>query len=193
MQPPDSEKEYMTLAQAARICCVNRVTMWRWVKAGSIHSSVTAGGHHRVSKADLNQFIRTNRTEARLENDSHTPRILIVDDEPAIRKYLSRILCDHGYETKGCADGFEAGVQVMRFRPHLILLDLYMPRADGFQTCRMIKSDVETAHIKILAISSDLTSDATACILGCGADDVLRKPLEQKTVIRAAASLLEAS
>ncbi len=183
----------MTLAQAARICCVNRVTMWRWVKAGSIHSSVTAGGHHRIKKADLAQFIKTNHLDVRLRNETQKPRILIVDDEPLILKYLSRILDDHGYETQVCADGFEAGVRVMRFRPHLVLLDLYMPRADGFRTCRVIKSDIETAHIKIIAISGDLTSAAMARILGCGADDVLIKPLDKKTVIRAAASLLEES
>jgi excisionase family DNA binding protein len=193
MRPADSEKGYLTLAQAARICCVNRVTMWRWVKAGTIHSSVTAGGHHRVRKADLAQFIKTHRMEARRENNSQKPRILIVDDEPPIRKYLSRILDDHGYETQVCADGFEAGVRVMRFRPHLVLLDLYMPGADGFRTCKMIKGDMETAHIKVIAISGDITSDAMARILGCGADDVLRKPIDKKTVIRAAASLLEDS
>ena len=193
MRPADSEKGYMTLAQAARVCCVSRVTMWRWVKAGTIHSSVTAGGHHRVKKADLAQIIRENDMDVRLQSETQKPRILIVDDEPPIQKYLSRILDDHGYETQVCADGFEAGVRVMRFRPHLVLLDLNMPRADGSRACEMIKGDIETAHIKIIAISDDLTSGARARILGCGADDILRKPLDKKTVIRAAASLLEDS
>jgi CheY-like chemotaxis protein len=57
----------------------------------------------------------------------------------------------------------------------------------------MIKCDVETSHIKIIATSGDLTSAAVERILECGAGDVLRKPMDKKTVIRAAASLLEGS
>jgi excisionase family DNA binding protein len=191
MQLSDIDTEIMTVTQAARICNVTRVTMWRWVKAGSIRSSSTAGGHHRINRDDLAQFIKTHRMGARLQNESGKMRILIVDDEPPIQKYLSRILTSHGYETQACADGFEAGVNVMKFQPHLILLDLYMPRVDGFQTCRLIKNEFDTSHIKIIAISGNFTATSIERIFECGADGILRKPLDKKAVIGEIASLLE--
>jgi excisionase family DNA binding protein len=191
MQVPDIEKDFMTVAQAARICNVTRVTMWRWVKAGGIRSSATAGGHYRISKADLSQFIKSHKMGARLQNASDKFRILIVDDDLPIQKYLSRILTHHGYETQVCADGFEAGVCVMKFRPHLILLDLYMPRVDGFQTCRLIKNERDTAHIKIIAFSGNLTAASIERILECGADGILKKPLDKRALIQEVTSLLE--
>jgi excisionase family DNA binding protein len=191
MQIPDIEKEFMTVSQAARICNVTRVTMWRWVKAGSIQSSATAGGHHRINRDDLAEFIKAHRMGARLQNDSVKPRILIVDDEPSLQRYLFKILTPHGYEIQACADGFEAGVYVMKFRPQLILLDLYMPRVDGFQTCRLIKNELETAHIKIIAISGNFTAASIERILECGADGILKKPLDRQAVIQEIASLIE--
>jgi excisionase family DNA binding protein len=191
MQLSDVEKEFMTVTQAARICNVTRVTMWRWVKAGSIRSSATAGGHHRINRADLAQFIKKHRMDARLQNEAGKIKILIVDDEPPIQTYLTRLLTHHGYETQACADGFEAGVYVMKFRPHLILLDLYMPRVDGFQTCRLIKNEFDTSHIKIIAISGNFTAASIERILECGADGILKKPLEKKAVIGEIGAVLE--
>lgn len=191
MQLPNIDKEFMTVAQAARICNVTRVTMWRWVKAGSILSSATVGGHHRISRSDLVQFIKTNRMGVRLQSDSEKKRVLIVDDEPPVRKYLARILSDHGYESQSCADGFEAGMHVVKFRPHLILLDLFMPGMDGFQTCRLIKKEPETCHIKVIATSGNCVSTSIERILNQGADGFLQKPLDIKRLIMEIASVLE--
>jgi excisionase family DNA binding protein len=192
MELPVIDRNFLTVSQAARICKVTRVTMWRWVKSGGIKSSATAGGHHRISSADLVQFIKSNRMGARVQNNSCKKRILIVDDELPLQKYLTRILENNGYEVQACADGFEAGVYVMKMRPDLVLLDLFMPRMDGFQTCSLIKREPETSHIKIIAISGSSSETSIDRILECGADGFLQKPLDNKTVIQKVVSILEA-
>jgi excisionase family DNA binding protein len=191
MELPDIDKNFLTVAQAARICKVTRVTMWRWVKSGGIRSSATVGGHHRISSADLVQFIKMNKMGPRIQNDPGKRRILIVDDERPLQRYLTRILENKGYEVQACTDGFEAGVYVMKQRPHLILLDLFMPLMDGFQTCRLIKKEAETAHIKIIAISGTSSETTKDRILKCGADGFLQKPLDNKTVIQEIESKIE--
>jgi excisionase family DNA binding protein len=188
---PDIDKDFLTVAQAALICMVTRVTMWRWVKSGGIRSSATVGGHHRISRADLVQFIQMNKMGPRIQNDSSKRRILIVDDELALQRYLTRVLKNNGYEVQVCTDGFEAGVYVMKLRPHLILLDLFMPRMNAFQTCRLIKGEPETAHIKIIAISGNSPETIIDRILKCGADGFLQKPLDNKTVIQQIESIVE--
>ena len=129
---------------------------------------------------------------ARVQNNSCKKRILIVDDELPLQKYLTRILENNGYEVQACADGFEAGVYVMKMRPDLVLLDLFMPRMDGFQTCSLIKREPETSHIKIIAISGSSSETSIDRILECGADGFLQKPLDNKTVIQKVVSILEA-
>ena len=192
MELPDIDKDFLTVAQAARICKVTRVTMWRWVKSGGIRSSATVGGHHRIGSADLVQFIQMNKMGARIQNDSGKRRVLIVDDERPLQRYLARVLENNGYQVQACTDGFEAGVYVMKLRPHLILLDLFMPRIDGFQTCRLIKREPETSHIKIIAISGTSSGTTIDRILKCGADGFLQKPLDSKTVIQEIESIIEA-
>ena len=57
MHPIKLHKETFTLAQAAKICGVSRVTIWRWVKANDLPATTTLGGHHRILKSDLSLFI----------------------------------------------------------------------------------------------------------------------------------------
>ena len=84
-----------------------------------------------------------------------TPRgkILIVDDDPAVRQQMGQNLSLRGYQTECASDGFEAGVQVMEFRPHLVLLRLLMPGMNGFEVYRKIKENPKTAATLVLIIS----------------------------------------
>jgi excisionase family DNA binding protein len=190
MEMPGTDKDFLTVAQAARVCKVTRVTMWRWVKSGGIRSSLTAGGHHRIADADLAQFIKTKNMGARLQNDSGRQRILIVEDEAPVQRYLTRMLAKHGYHVQVCSDGFEAGIQVMKFRPHLILMDLFMPRMDGFQTCSIIRKEPETSNIKILAMSGNCSETTVDRILKCGADRFMPKPIDSPTVLKEIETML---
>ncbi len=188
MHPLTSHRETFTLSQAAKECGVTRVTMWRWVKANDLPATTTLGGHHRIRKSDLSAFIR-KKVRAAGSADQGI-RILIVDDDPSIQKLMCRTLERCGYQVETCSNGFEAGVQVMRFRPHLIILDLFMPYLDGFQVCRLLKEDAETASIKIIAISGHSTQANINRVLECGADYFLEKPLNKTELIRQIESLL---
>lgn len=87
-------------------------------------------------------------------NLSSTTTILVVDDNKDIRNLLRVFLEVNGYRVVEVTDGRKALEAVLRERPALILMDLFMPHQDGFATTRLIRSHTELAQIPIIAISA---------------------------------------
>ena len=117
-------------------------------------------------------------------------RILIVDDDPAIREIIEKTLSAYQYETETAAEGFEAGVKVPTFQPNLIILDIHMSGKDGFEVCRQIKQNPATAHIKILIITGYDSEENQNRTISEGADGYLAKPFEKDTLLRHVKNLL---
>lgn len=178
------ENKYYTIPQAAELCVVGRSTMWRWVKSGQIPAAITVGGHHRIFREDLFKFIEQKKMTPRLRKSTGNKRILIVDDDPGIRKMLGKILISHGYEVEYASDGFDAGQRTIKFKPHLIVLDLFMPQMNGFEVCQRLKENRDTAKIKIIAMSGFDTEDNRQQILNCGADLFLPKLIKMKIFLK---------
>ena len=100
-------------------------------------------------------------------------RVLVVDDEMEIRRALSRALAARDYVVETAADGEEAVAQAEAFRPDLVVLDLNLPKLDGLEVCRRIRS-WSPVPILVLSVRED-ESDKVAA-LDLGADDYLTKP-----------------
>ena len=102
--------------------------------------------------------------------------ILVVDDIRVGRKVLVKLLRMQGYQVSAAEDGVQA-LELIRSQPFdLILLDILMPRMDGYQVLEKIKTDPKLNHISVIMISS---VDETAPIIRCielGADDYVTKP-----------------
>ena len=106
-------------------------------------------------------------------------RLLIVEDESATRETWAEYFQNAGYEVLQASDGQEALESVRHERPDLLLLDVRLPRMDGYQVCQRLKSDPMTSHIPIIMITAFLT-DASDTVRGIeyGADDYLNKPVD---------------
>ena len=125
-----------------------------------------------------------------VHNRSSNIRILIVDDDLQVQKLLALMLSPKKYETETASSGFEAGAKVVRFKPGLILLDLFMPEVSGFEVCRQIKKDPETSHIKILALTGYDNKENREKIIKAGADDYIAKPVEKDVLLKHVKDLL---
>jgi two-component system KDP operon response regulator KdpE len=100
-------------------------------------------------------------------------RILVVDDEPQIRRIMRTTLTTTGYEVDDAKNGEEALEKVREFRPDLVLLDINMPGMGGLATCKAIRADSNTA---IVMLTVHNTEPAKVEALDSGADDFVVKP-----------------
>jgi len=104
------------------------------------------------------------------------PRILVVDDEAANRGLVRRVLEALSYQVREAADGEYALEEVAREIPDLILLDLEMPRRDGYGVLRVLKADPKTRLVPIIMLTSHEQLTAKVKAVDLGVDDYLVKP-----------------
>ena len=105
--------------------------------------------------------------------------VLIAEDEPDNQVILQTVVESLvGARSEVVADGLAVLASVARERPRMILLDLMMPRLDGFKVAEQLKADPETASIPIVAISALARPDDREAALAAGCDEFVRKPFE---------------
>ncbi len=185
-------KNYFSIPQAAKICSVDRSTVNRWVTAGKIKSYSTPGGHKRILFKDLKLFLEKNKMPIKLTDfEEKKTKILIVDDDIGIQEYLMTLLSGIFTAIEVASDGFDAGIKVMEFKPHLIILDLSMPKADGFDVCKAIKKNPATNKVKILMLTGYGSQENKIKAIELGADAFLTKPFSKTELIYQVERLLK--
>ena len=125
------------------------------------------------------------------EGDRDTQRILIVDDEPAVREALQRSLDFEGYDTEVAVDGADALEKAAAYQPDLVVLDIQMPRMDGLTAARRIRGGGDTLPILMLTARDTVGDRVTG--LDAGADDYLVKPFELDELFARIRALLRRS
>jgi excisionase family DNA binding protein len=171
----------LTTGEIAEYCQVSRVTVFQWIKKQQIPAFSTPGGHYRVKLSDFRRFLEEyNMPVEPAFFDRYKERILVVDDDPQVVEFIVRALSTEREEQRvleTAADGFEAGLKIASFDPHLVILDLMMPALDGFKVCEQVKSSRETEHIKVLIVTGFGSEQNIERALRLGADGYLLKPL----------------
>ncbi|MEV6648988.1 response regulator transcription factor [Streptomyces sp. NPDC051219] len=122
---------------------------------------------------------------------SSAERILIVDDEPAVREALQRSLAFEGYGTEVAADGLDALERAAAYEPDLIVLDIQMPRMDGLTAARRLRAAGSTTPVLMLTARDTVGDRVTG--LDAGADDYLVKPFELDELFARIRALLRRS
>lgn len=111
------------------------------------------------------------------------PKILVVDDEPAIRDTLSFMLEMEGFQVALAGDGEEALVRVAQDPPHVVLLDVMMPKVDGYRVCEVIKTNPRTAGVKVVILTAMGQAADRTKALAAGADAYVAKPFDEDTLL----------
>ncbi len=117
-------------------------------------------------------------------------KILVVEDGEKLRMILSAVLIKSGYDVIEASDGHEALSLVRNDPPDLITLDLMMPKMNGYEVCKLLKSDRTTAQIPILMLSACKESQDEKLAWQVGADRYLTKPFRYKELLGIIADLL---
>lgn len=178
-----SEKALLTTGEVVAHCRVSYETVHNWIRSGKLTTYTTPGKHHRIPVEEFKRFLAEYNLPPLEEEPAPRRKVLVVDDDPNIAEVIVRSLSHtHRYELACAADGFEAGLQVVKFRPDLIILDLMMPQLDGFKVCQKIRAAPETRDIRILVITGYATEENVQKVLEAGADCCLAKPFAMRTL-----------
>jgi putative two-component system response regulator len=107
------------------------------------------------------------------------PLVLVIEDDRTQRQMLTRLLEAASYEVVGLADG-ETGLRaVVEHQPDMVLLDLNLPRLDGFEVCKQLRADPATATLPVIIITGHTSTEDMVAALDAGADDFVTKPFQQ--------------
>ena len=110
-------------------------------------------------------------------------RILIVDDEPYLIRSLSFVLRKEGYQVESAIDGLEALEKVKLIHPHLVFLDLHLPKMDGFEACKKIKSDPDLQQTYVILLTAKGQEADRKKGMAAGANEYLTKPFSPKDLV----------
>ena len=117
-------------------------------------------------------------------------KILVVDDEIYIVHILDFSLGMEGYEVVTALDGEQALERVAEQKPDLIVLDIMMPKLDGYEVCKSIKSNAATQHIPVILLSAKGRNVDQKLGFDVGADDYITKPFSPRKLVERINQLL---
>ena len=198
-------KDALTTGEVAKYCGVNFRTVIRWIEKGYMEAYKLPGrGDNRVPIESLVTFLKKNGMpipeefqavglEAEALDQSSTVsaeeefkatklKVLIIEDEALMAKSITRTLKRAGYEVKVASNGIEAGIQLERYKPQIITLDLQMPGMSGFEVLEALRVNDSYQHIKVLVVSA-ATKVKMLEVMELGVDDVLEKPFKSEALV----------
>ncbi|MCL6582342.1 MAG: response regulator [bacterium] len=125
------------------------------------------------------------------QDQAKNEKILVVEDNEDILNLLLRMLKDKGYRVVAAESGDEALRMVEEEKPHLVLLDLTLPKVNGYDVCRMLKASENTRYIPVIIVTCKSSTEEKIMGLELGADDYIVKPFCREEVLARIKSLLK--
>ena len=118
-------------------------------------------------------------------------KILLVEDEPSIVELVTLTLKNNGYEVLSVMDGTKVIETARQNKPDLIILDIMIPKLNGFEVCRQIKTDEELKKIPVLILSALVQKGEIEMGIRMGADSYMTKPFQNKDLLNNIQKLLK--
>jgi excisionase family DNA binding protein len=179
------EPEWLTLGQAARYLGVAQSTIRKWSDSGRMRVYKTPGRHRRYRRDDLDAFLERSGPEAR-----RGPVVLIVDDDDRLREYVRVNLELEGYTVRE-AGSAEEGMRVLDdARPDLILLDVMMPKVDGWEMLQRVHDRHGVGAVPVVMFSGKVDERAADEAAERGAQGFIGKPFDPGELIAQTKQLL---
>jgi chemosensory pili system protein ChpA (sensor histidine kinase/response regulator) len=133
------------------------------------------------------RLVEAERAAPRDEQAPQAPRsqpiVMVVDDSLTVRRVTQRFLTREGYQVMLAKDGVDALEQLQTVTPHLMLVDIEMPRMDGFDLTRNVRDDIRTRHIPIIMITSRTATKHRNYAMELGVNEYLGKPYREADLL----------
>ena len=183
-----AQPEWLTLGQAAKYLGVAQSTMRKWSDVGRVSAFYTPGGHRRYRLSDLDQFLdRSGRSGS---TTAEGPLVLIVDDDERLREYVRVNLEVEGYVVREAASAEEGLAALDQESPDLILLDVMMPKVDGWEMLQRVHEKHGVGAIPVIMFSGKVDERSAAEATSRGAHGFIGKPFDPRALIESTKQLL---
>jgi excisionase family DNA binding protein len=190
-QPPgDGGADWLTLGQAARYLGVAQSTIRKWSDQGRLSAFYTPGGHRRYRLRDLEAFVAGSAGGATAPRSRPAQLVLIVDDDPRIREFVRVNLEMDGFAVREAGSADEGLAALEDEPPDLILLDVMMPRVDGWQMLQRVRERHGVDSIQVIMFSGQVEHDGTDQAEAGGAQAFVGKPFNPQDLVARAKDLL---
>lgn len=184
-----SDREALTTDDAGKLCAVDSRTILNWIKAGKLKSYQTAGGHHRILKEDLWNFIKEVGLpflDPRKRPDTTKRKILLVDDDPDVLASLrERLVTEKDLSIETADSSLEAGLKFGLWRPDLLILDLILPGFNGHDFCLFLKKEIAKDRLPVIILTaSEKDEKETNNLRSLGIYSYLKKSSDIKELLQ---------
>ncbi|MBU1078436.1 MAG: response regulator [Spirochaetes bacterium] len=177
------KNDIITISNAARYLHVHINTLRNWIKNKKIKVIRTPGGHFRIPKYELIKLMKKYNFPISEDLVSNKYNIILIDDDEKILKLYKRFFTKfENYSLFTFSNGFDALLKIVDLNPQLILLDIFLPKMDGFEFAKKIKENNILKNIKIIAISNVKTIQEKVMLAGI--DDFYFKGEDLSTLER---------
>lgn len=192
MPVPAHEPDWLTLGQAAKYLGMAQSTIRKWSDSGRLPAFYTPGGHRRYRRADLDRFLERGGAALPRRPEGARRLILIVDDDERLREFIRVNLEMEGYAVRE-AGSAEEGLEVLEEEPpDLILLDVMMPKVDGWEMLRRVHERHGVGSIPVIMFSGKVEEESMRAAASRGAQGFIGKPFNPQQLIESTKQLLPA-
>ncbi len=178
------QKDILTTGEVAKICNVAPRTVSKWFDSGQLRGYRIPGSKdRRIPLAGLIRFMKQHSIP--LDGlQSGATRVLLVDAQSELLDVLNKVLTEQAsYEVKLSHNGFSAGIECEKFRPHVLFIDMHLPDCRGEDVLKLVRGNDDLQMTKVIAMSGKLTEGQAQHLVHNGFDGYLKKPFHVRQVI----------
>jgi excisionase family DNA binding protein len=184
-----TESDWLTLGQAAKYLGVAQSTIRKWSDGGRLLAFYTPGGHRRYRRSDLDAFLAQSGSGG-APRVREGRRLLIVDDDDRLREFVRVNLEMEGYSVREAADAEQGLAALEEEPPDLILLDVMMPKVDGWEMLRRVQERHGVGSIPVIMFSGKVDEEAMRDAASRGAQGFIGKPFNPQQLIESTKQLV---
>lgn len=184
-------KKPLSVGQVAEICRVSKKTVLNWIYDGGLKAFTTYGGHYRVWPANVKKFLITTGMDIPFDFvDDRTTHILIIDDDHDFSTILKSAIVAElpDVDVTITDDGYEGLMLIGELKPQLVILDIKMPKLDGFQVLELLKTRKTEQEVKVLVITGYLDPETRQQLSKTVADHWMDKLTDINIMIKTIAA-----
>jgi excisionase family DNA binding protein len=186
-------KKPLGVGQVAAICRVSKKTVLNWIYEGALKAFTTYGGHYRIWPVNLKKFLDSSGMDIPFEYvDETATHVLIIDDEKPYAQMLKSVISAElpNVEISTTDDAYQGLVLIGEIKPHLIILDVRIPKIDGFQVLEILRNRKTDHDMKVLVVSTFANQETKEQLAKTCADAVLDKLSDISVLVKTVAALL---